>query len=72
MRLLTATAISLSVFSWSPHLAVYAKWPNAITAVTRNMRRQGFESKPIAIFSDLNNLQIADLMSQFLEKKRLD
>ena len=63
--------------SWRVRLAMARLWRDAVNrrggdVTVVHLPEIGIRGNTHFPFSDLNNLQIADLMSQFLEKKRLD
>ena len=62
---------------WRVRLAMARLWRDAVNrrggdVTVVHLPEIGIRGNTHFPFSDLNNLQIADLMSQFLEKKGLD
>jgi hypothetical protein len=62
---------------WRVRLAMARLWKDAVNGrggdvTVVHLPEIGIRGNTHFPFSDLNNLQIADLLSQFLEKKRLD
>ena len=63
--------------NWRVRLAMARLWTDAINrhggdATLVHLPKQGIRGNTHFPFSDLNNVQIADLMSDFLKQKRLD
>lgn len=62
---------------WRVRLAMARLWVNAVNklqgdATVVHLPKLGIRGNTHFAFSDLNNLEIADLMSSFLQQKRLD